>query len=209
MSLPPLDPIPVLADLPLVIETPRLRLRPFVETDVPDLFAYARDPELSQFVTWAAHRDEKDTREFVLGRIAAVDSGTDVAWAIEHDGHARGCITLVGIRWMQRATRVDRAELAYWLGKPLWGAGLMTEAAVAVTRWGFDALGLHKITIGCLEPNIGSRRVIEKVGFRYLCKQEDDFWRDGRWHAHLRYELLSSEWGDTARTLRFSRPSRP
>ena len=62
------------------------------------------------------------------------------------------------------------------------------------------------VTIGCFEENVGSKRVIERVGFRYLCRFEDDVWRDGRWHAHLRFELTASEWADSTRTLRFSRP---
>jgi RimJ/RimL family protein N-acetyltransferase len=49
--------------------------------------------------------------------------------------------------------------------------------------------------------------VIEKSGFRYVGRLEDDVWRDGRWHAHLRYELTASEWADASRTLRFTRPA--
>ena len=78
---------------------------------------------------------------------------------------------------------------------------------MAVTQWAFETLGLHKVTIGCIEDNVASKRVIEKIGFRYLCRQEDDVWRDGRWWAHLRYELTAAEWGDTTRTLRFTRPA--
>ena len=96
--------------------------------------------------------------------------------------------------------------MGYWIARPFWGKGLMTEAATLATRWAFDTLGLHKVTIMCFEGNTGSRRVIEKVGFRFLCRSEEDTWRDGKWHAHLRYELVASEWGDATRTLRFTRP---
>ena len=78
----------------------------------------------------------------------------------------------------------------------------------AATRWAFETLGLHKVTIGCFEPNIGSRKVIERVGFRYLSRHEEDVWKDGRWLAHLRYELTAGEWADSTRTLRFNRPSK-
>ena len=203
---PPHASIPKVSELPLVIETPRLRLRPFTERDVDDLWPYVSDPALPRYMSWSAHTDRSETVAFVRDRTQAIANGSDVTWAIEHEGRASGSISLDSIRWSLRALRVDRAELGYWIAPPLWGQGLMTEAAHAVTRWGFDTLGLHKIMVGCLEANAGSRRVIEKVGFRFLCRMEEDMWRDGQWYAHLRYELTITEWSDVARTMRFSKP---
>lgn len=205
-SAPPRVEIPTLSELPLAIETQRLKLRPLAEGDADALWPYVSDPELPRMMSWSAHRDPSETRAFIAFASDALVKGTDIVWAIEHDGRLAGTIGLHGIAYQMRAWRVDRAELGYWLAPALHRQGLMTEAATAVTRWGFETLGLHKITVSCLDQNLGSRRVIEKVGFRFLCKQEDDVWRDGRWHAHLRYELLASEWGDSTRTLRFMRP---
>ena len=206
LSAPPRNPVPKLAELPLVIETPRVKLRPQDANDADRFFPYVSDPALSQYVTWAAHTSVDETREWVKKAAEMVEAGTDMVWTIEHEGAPVGCVGLHGITWGMRAIRRDRAELGYWIAKPFWGKGLMTEAATAATRWGFETLGLHKITVTCIDENIGSRRVIEKVGFRFLCRSEDDAWRDGRWYAHLRYELISSEWADSTRTLRFTRP---
>jgi len=70
----------------------------------------------------------------------------------------------------------------------------MSEAALAATRWGFETLGLHKITVGHVEGNAASKRIIEKIGFRYLACFEEDAWKDGRWLRHQRYELTAAEW---------------
>jgi RimJ/RimL family protein N-acetyltransferase len=156
-------------------------------------------------MSWDAHKDRDETRGFVRQQIASLARGTGVTWAIVIDGRAHGCIGLSGITWEFRAWRIDRAELGYWLGKPYWNQGLMSEATLAATRWGFETLGLHKITIGCIDGNAASQRVIEKLGFRFLACAEDDVWRDGRWWSHLRYELTATEWGDAALTRRFSR----
>jgi [ribosomal protein S5]-alanine N-acetyltransferase len=80
------------------------------------------------------------------------------------------------------------------------------HSAGAVVRFGFETIGLHKITTRCLVENIGSRRVIEKVGFRFVGRAEDDSWRDGRWSTQLLYELTSPEWPDVHTTMRVSRP---
>lgn len=82
----------------------------------------------------------------------------------------------------------------------------MTEAARAAVDFAFHRIGLHKLTIGCLADNPGSRRVVEKIGFRYVGRLEDDVCRDNAWHAHLRYELAAPEWADVHATMRIMRP---
>jgi [ribosomal protein S5]-alanine N-acetyltransferase len=206
MSAPPRPSIPKLSELPLVVETPRVKLRPQVESDADAFFAFVTDPELSRYVTWGAHREIDETRAWVRHGIAAVAAGGDMVWTIEHEGAPVGCIGLHRITWAVRAVRYDLAELGYWIAKPYWGKGLMTEAATLAVRWAFDTLGLHKVNVMCFEENVASRRVIEKLGFRFLCRAEEDIWRDGRWHAHLKYELTGAEWADASRTLRFNRP---
>ncbi|HUJ61541.1 MAG TPA: GNAT family protein [Kofleriaceae bacterium] len=205
-SAPPRPTIPVLSALPLALHTARLVLRPLAERDVDDLHPHASDPEVSRLMSWNAHADRRETLGFVQRQVEALANGSDLTWAIEHDGKACGCIGLGGITWTFRAWRIDRAELGYWIARPLWGQGLMSEAALAATKFAFDTLGLHKLTIGCIEGNVASKRIIDKLGFRFLARHEDDVWRDGRWWSHLRYEMLAAEWGDAARTLRFNRP---
>ena len=205
MFHPPRPDIPKLADLPLVLETPRLKLRPLAERDVEDLWPYASDPEFPRFMSWAAHKDREETRAFIASTEEARAAGTGVVWAIEHEGRARGTIGLDDITWHMRAWRMDRAELGYWIATPLHNQGMCTEAAQAVVQWGFDTLGLHKITVGCFELNVGSRRVIEKLGFRFVGREDEHAFTGGRWLHHLRFEITVGEWSDTARTLRFRR----
>jgi ribosomal-protein-alanine N-acetyltransferase len=208
-SAPPRAVIPGLEHLDLVLVTSRLRLRPFQESDVDDLWPLVSDPELPRMMSWAAHTDRSQTLAFLQWTRDAFAKGTEVAWAIEVAGRAMGCISLDDLLYTQRAWRVDRAELGYWIAPPLQGQGMMTEAAQAVVRCGFETLGLHKINVRCLTENAGSRRVIEKLGFRLIGELEDDVWRDGRWWSVLAYELTQSDWTDVSTTIRVSRPRRP
>lgn len=205
-SAPPRASIPKPSDLPLSIETQRLVLRPLELGDADALFAHASDPEVSKWMAWDPHKDRAETVAFLERMIAAREAGTSVGWAIVIDGKPAGVISLDGITWQFRAWRVDRAEMGYWLGKPFWGHGYMSEAATSALRFAFEMLGLHKVTIGCVEGNEPSRAIIEKLGFRFLAMYQDDFFRFGRWWDHRRYELTASEWGDSTRTLRFRRP---
>jgi len=204
----PIPTIPTLADLPLVISTPRLRMRPIEQGDVEAIWPVVSDPAFPVQMSWNAHTDKAQTRAFVAIVSEALEKGEGITWAIEREGSVQGVIGFDDITWQLRAWRVDRAELGYWIAPALQGQGLMTEAAHAVVRWGFETLGLHKINVGCFADNAASRRVIEKVGFRYVGRLEDDVWRDGRWWSGLRFELTAPEWPDVQTTMRVSRPRR-
>jgi [ribosomal protein S5]-alanine N-acetyltransferase len=204
-SAPPRTP-PKLADLPLVIDTPRLQLRPLEVSDADALFPLASDPDVARMMSWDAHRDRGETVAFLERMVGTRDEGSSVGWAIVLEGTPVGVISIDGIRWEFRAWRTDRAELGYWLGKPYWGKGIMSEAATAALRFAFETLGLHKVTIGCVDGNAASRAIIEKLGFRFLALFQEDFWRFGRWWDHRRYELTAGEWADSSRTMKFSRP---
>jgi ribosomal-protein-alanine N-acetyltransferase len=184
-------PIPTLSKLPLEIATARLQLRPARPEDAEPLFRYASDPEVARYVTWSAHQSIDETRGFIAWAASNVDKSMNIVWIIEHAGEPIGAIGLHGIRWGLRAIRVDHAELGYWIGRAHWGKGLVSEAARAVVDWGFSTCGLHKINVMCLEQNAGSRRVIEKLGARFVGRAAADVWRDGAWHAHLKYEMIA------------------
>ena len=205
MSAPPRTEIPRLDELPAELETQRLRLRPLAVSDADALWPIVSDPAFPKFMSWAAHADKAETVAFLEGMAQARTAGTDLAWAIERDSKAVGVVGLHGIRWQLRALRVDRAELGFWLSPAEQGHGLMTEAARAVVRFAFEDLGLHKITVGCIEDNRPSHKVIKKLGFRYTGRLEEDLWRDGKWWTHLRFELTSTEWSDVSTTMPISR----
>ncbi len=215
MSAPPRATIPKLSELvlDLDLETARLALRPWTasQVDIDAMYSFAKDPEFPKLMSWAAHTDPGETRAFLESVVTERLEDRGVTWAIIHDGQVVGSISLTGIRWQFAAWRIDRAELGYWLAPKLWNTGLMTEAAHQVLLFGFDTLGLHKITTGCFEQNVASRRVIEKLGFRHVGRHEDDVWRDGRWHTQLRYELTAAEWSDVSTTMpiSISRPRQP
>lgn len=201
MSAPPRTTIPTLSELPLELATKRLTLRPFTLDDVNGLWPHVSDPRLPPLMSWNAHASKDETRAFVATCIEGVANNTGVVWAIEHERDFVGAIGLAGIKFQMAAWRIDRAELGYWIGIPFQRSGYMTEAAAEVVRFGFETLGLHKITVGCLEENAGSRKIIERLGFRFIGRHEDDVWRDDAWHTHLRYEMLASSYSDITTTM--------
>ena len=71
------------------------------------------------------------------------------------------------------AEKDDEAELGYWLGVPYWGRGLMPEAARELLRHAFEDLNLSRVWCGYYDGNEKSKRVQEKLGFKYQWTTED------------------------------------
>ena len=69
---------------PKTLKTDRLRLRKVKLADADAIFRqYAQDPEVTKYVSWRAHRDIEETREYVRMCLLAWDVGKAFHWAIE------------------------------------------------------------------------------------------------------------------------------
>ena len=90
---------------------------------------------------------------------------------LKETGLPIGCISLMTSSTHDIQT--SEYELGYWLGKPYWGKGLMTEAAREIVRYGFEERNAEKIWCGYYKGNERSHRVAEKVGFRPYCINEN------------------------------------
>jgi ribosomal-protein-alanine N-acetyltransferase len=207
--LTPREPIPTYETLPLRIETARLVLRPWELGDVDAIWSTVSDPTFPIHMTWAAHTDRAQTVAFVELHQRLLAEQKSIGWAITRDGVVVGCISLDGIRWTMNAARVDQANLGFWTARDHWRQGYMTEAVEAVLGFAFGPLGLHKVYVAHVEGNEGSRRVIEKVGFRPVGRLEEEHYRDGRWWSGMRYELTAGEHLDSSRTMRINTRRQP
>ena len=142
-------------DLP-EIRTERLLLRPYRSGDVDDVFAYATDPEWSRYLEVPSPYTRRDAEEFVAKSLLA-DPGKNPTWAIVYEDRAVGNIDL-------RVRSHGVAEMGYSIARPLWGQGLVAEAASAVVAHGFEQLGLARVQALADIRNKGSWRVMEKLG---------------------------------------------
>jgi [ribosomal protein S5]-alanine N-acetyltransferase len=130
-------------------------------SDAPDVFAYAKDPDVLRYTTGTTPHHVEETRKFLEGAVAAPDG---CMWAIER----RGQPTVIGAVEFSLLSP-DVGSVHYVLGKQYWGQGLMTEAVDAVCNWALDTLpSMLEIRTTAVEANIGSARVLEKCGFERI-----------------------------------------
>jgi RimJ/RimL family protein N-acetyltransferase len=162
------------------LETPRLILREFTSSDIPELLPLIGARDVAKTTLRIPHPyEEKHAREF----LASIPKENELRLAIRlRDGR------LVGGIGLHPQMEHQRAELGYWIGVPFWGTGYATEAASEVIRYGFEDLRLHRIFAGHFEGNAASRSVLLKVGMRHEgCARESVL----RWGKFINVELYA------------------
>ena len=152
------------------LETDRLMLRRWEEADAEDLYRYASDPDVGPIAGWPAHKSIEESFDALRNVLSREEA---YAICLKEDGKAIGAISLKLKGYTDMTDRDDECEIGYWLGKPFWGQGIMTEAVQEMLRHAFEDCGMSKVWIGYYEGNNRSRRVQEKCGFRYQWTTQD------------------------------------
>lgn len=170
---------------PSELRTPRLLLRPYHFDDVDDVFAYGSDEEWGRYLDVPRPYTRRSAEEDVARAILA--GAASPMWAIVHEGQVVGGVTVID-------RGAGAAELGYSLARPLWGRGLMTEAATAAVAYGFETLDLVRIYASTDTRNVGSWRVMEKLGMkREGVLRSQQLVHDERADEVI-YSILREEW---------------
>ena len=174
-----------------ILQTDRLILRRFVESDAETMFQnWASSAENLTYVTWEPHSDVEVTRNSIRNWVASYANPNYYKWAIclkEDSRQVIGDISIVEIH-----EEDSSCEIGYILGKAYWGRGIMTEALKAVLYFCFTQAGFQKVRARYASLNLASGRVMEKAGMSYLKTITNGVERKG-YLADLIYYHISKE----------------
>jgi ribosomal-protein-alanine N-acetyltransferase len=148
------------------IETERLLLRMFVpEEDAGTMYERIwTDPSVMRYVQPEGWPHPREESESVLRRVRAFFEEHGFGqWAVV-DKTDRRLLGYCGLKFLDNTPEV---ELLYGIDKDYWSRGIVTEVARASLRFGFEEAGLDHIVAIALPVNVGSWRVMEKLGMRY------------------------------------------
>lgn len=147
------------AGLPL--ETDRLILRPFRESDFADVHEYTSDPEVTRHLRWGPNAPPETMsflRRAIAGTRAPDTSRFDLAVVERKTARVRG-----GLKLQERAP--DFVEIGYCFARSVWGLGYATEAVRSAVQFAgrrFEGADLF----GLVTPaNVASERVLLRAGF--------------------------------------------
>ena len=125
-------------------------------------------------------------------RLREIQLGTGFGFGIFVDGSFRGEVNLNTI---SRGAR-QNAYVGYWIDQQVAGRGYMPEAVVAVLRFSFEQLHLHRVQVAIVPRNLASRRVVEKLGLRDEGTALRYLQINGVWEDHIRYAITAEEWDE-------------
>ncbi len=146
-----------------VLETKRLILRPWRESDAEALFKFASDPDVGPRAGWPPHKSVDESLEI----IKSVFSGEGM-WAVElrDTSEAIGCVGYLPASDSNLDIEKDHAEVGYWIAKPYWNKGICTEALRAIVDYCFNIKGFTVLWGDYFPENPASGRVMGKCGFK-------------------------------------------
>ena len=145
------------------MQSQRIILRPWRDSDAEALYEYASDPEVGPRAGWPPHRSVEESLEI----IRTVFSGEGM-WAVELKGTGKpvGCVGYLTASASNLKIQDDEAEVGYWIARPFWNQGLCTEALSLVIDYCFSVKGFTTLWGDYFPENPASGKVMEKCGFK-------------------------------------------
>lgn len=159
--------------------TKRLVLRPLSKGDADDIVRIAGNYEVSRWLMPVPHPYAPSDAQAFLARVLDGEEGP--VWAVTQEVQMIGVIGLDDM-------------VGYYLQPESWGQGLMSEAVAAAVSWRFSLGDLDRIRSGFFDGNDGSRRVLEKAGFRPTGRDMSYSTARGEQVPHTRMELTRATW---------------
>lgn len=168
--------------------TNRLLIRPFLISDLPDVYEYCSQDGVGTNAGWAAHKSPEESGQILGEWISAGNKHAIVL--LESDkvvGH-------ISVDPDSEENRADTREIGCALNLRYQRKGIMTEALQAVLEYLFESDTAEFVWACCFQSNAASKGMIEKCGFKFV--QNGVFFASslGREFPSYEYRISKSEW---------------
>ncbi|OFW75645.1 MAG: GNAT family N-acetyltransferase [Alicyclobacillus sp. RIFOXYA1_FULL_53_8] len=173
----------------MILTTNRLVMRDFCPSDFEAVHKYASDAEVCKYTDWGPNTIQ-DTRVFLEQMLDVKEMQPRNAFTLAIVDAATNI--LIGACSLTLDGR--QGEIGYTLTREFWGNGFATEAGSALLDLGFKELKLHRIFATCRPNNIGSVRVLEKIGMRKEGHLRQHRFFKGQWNDSYLFAILASEY---------------
>ena len=175
-----------------ILETERLRLRQMTHADAQALVDLYGNPAVMRYLILDPPCDNIPA---AIGMVDWMNGHFEkheaARWGITLKGDDR-MIGTCGFHFWSHEHR--RTDIGYDLQEAFWGRGYITEATHILVRWCFENLDLHRVQADCTAGNVGSERVLEKVGFTLEGLWRENTFEHGRFVSLKQYGLLRREY---------------
>jgi ribosomal-protein-alanine N-acetyltransferase len=172
-----------------VIETERLRLRPVLQSDVPEIFSTFSDRDALKYYGMEPLNTEEEANKLVEAFEKSFATGSAIRWGIVLKSDDK----LIGTCGFHNWSKSDRrTELGYELNRQYWHNGFMNESLKAILHYGFNGLEFNRIAATIRPENSASRALVEKLGFSQEALLKEYQKADDAFYDMYVYALLKS-----------------
>ena len=144
------------------METARIKLRPWLDSDAEALFKYASDPEVGPRAGWPPHKSVEESLNIIR---TLFHNPTTWAIVLKTTGEAIGAIGYGPSCDCKLPAREGEPIVGYWVGKSYWNQGICTEALKLMLEHIRETTDIPSLISGHFIDNPASGRVMEKCGF--------------------------------------------
>ena len=142
--------------------TPHLRLIRLNRSHLADLHSVCADEEAMQYWDDFPHINLAQTEDLLELLLSRIESGTGVSWGITRKENPAQVIGIISYNSYQQD---GLATVGYILSRSYWNQGIMIEALSECIKYGFFALGVHRIEAQVEPGNAVSERLLANIGF--------------------------------------------
>jgi [ribosomal protein S5]-alanine N-acetyltransferase len=176
---------------PPPIHTARLTVRVVEERDLPALFAFNSDDEVTRFLPYATWQSMEDAQAWYRRMMGMQEAGGTLQFVIVD----RARDTPVGSCLLFKHDQPSaRAELGYVLSRAYWGGGIMQEALTGLIDHAFGPIALRRLEAEINPRNTASARVLQRLGFVQESLLRQRWMSKGALADSGLYGLLREDW---------------
>ena len=176
------------------IQTANLILRPFQMSDIDDLHVFCSDLSNVEYMDWGPNTREQ-TEKFLAETTAPLEGKNPTVFNFAVTLKSSGTVIGSSSVWI-RSDIHKQGGLGYILNKQFWRKGYGTELAAALVKFGFETLKFHRISATCFPHNLGSKHLLEKVGFKQEGYLREELYVRGQWRDSLLFSILENDYID-------------
>lgn len=173
------------------LKTKRLILRKLTYADSPALFEYFSQDIVTEYYDLSTLQSLVEAENLIRAWNLSYTTQRAIRWAIVLK-NTNKVIGTCGLHNIHK--KHYRAEIGYDLHPKFWQQGYMTETIIAIQKYGFKKLKLHRIEALVFSSNIGSKKLLHKVGFQSESVLRDYFLAKGCWVDGEMFSVLKNEW---------------
>lgn len=178
----------MIVPLDKVLTTKRLSLRIVNLDDIDLVWQATQFQGFNDGLTWDPPKSPDDLVPITNRNVQNWKDGCEYTFTVIHTTDQ----TPIGRVGFRKLVDSDIWNLGYWIHPDYWGNGYATEAAKAVLDFGLEELGINTVQTGHATWNNASKRVIEKLGFKYTGTTPAGFYKNGKPVPEHKYEIKSA-----------------